>query len=116
MRPCTRRPPRPDSSRRYLRLPERPAGRPKSQNGSARATGVGVDLGDLCPAAPIEMASLSGRVVAIDAYNTLYQFLAIIRGPDGTPLRDDQGRVTSHLMGLFNRTANFVEAGLEPVF
>jgi len=36
---------------------------------------------------------------AIDAFNTLYQFLSIIRQKDGTPLMDRQGRVTSHLSG-----------------
>lgn len=77
---------------------------------------MGVDLGDLCPAKPTSLAELSGKIVAIDAYNTLYQFLAIIRGPDGTPLRDDQGRVTSHLAGLLNRTASFCSEGLYPIY
>lgn len=77
---------------------------------------MGVDLGDLCVKHPIDLAALSGRTVAIDAYNALYQFLAIIRQPDGTPLMDERGRVTSHLSGLFHRTANLVEAGLLPVY
>lgn len=77
---------------------------------------MGVDLGDLCDAKPTSLAELSGKVVAIDSYNTLYQFLAIIRGADGTPLRDDQGRVTSHLAGLLNRTASFCAEGLFPIF
>ena len=38
-------------------------------------------------------------IAAIDAYNALYQFLSIIRQPDGTPLKDKEGRVTSHLSG-----------------
>jgi len=54
--------------------------------------------------------------VAIDAYNTLYQFLSIIRGLDGRPLTDRTGRVTSHLSGLLYRTANFVEIGIKPVY
>lgn len=78
--------------------------------------GVGVDLGDFCQKQPITFEHLSGKVVAIDAYNTLYQFLAIIRGPDGTPLKDDQGRVTSHLSGLLQRTSNLTAAGILPVF
>lgn len=78
--------------------------------------GVGVDLGSLCVKQPVTMESLGGKIVAVDAFNTLYQFLASLRQPDGTPLKDDQGRVTSHLVGLFNRTANLVEAGILPVF
>lgn len=78
--------------------------------------GVGVNLGDLVVREEAAFEDLSGQRVAIDAYNALYQFLATIRGPDGTPLRDDQGRVTSHLNGLFNRTANLVEAGVRPLY
>jgi flap endonuclease-1 len=54
--------------------------------------------------------------VAIDAHNALYQFLSIIRQPDGTPLMDREGRVTSHLSGLFFRTLNFLEKGIRPVY
>lgn len=59
---------------------------------------------------------MSGRSIAIDAYNALYQFLAIIRQPDGTPLKDHTGRITSHLSGLFYRTCNLLELGIKPVY
>ncbi|QYZ78532.1 flap endonuclease-1 [Methanofollis formosanus] len=55
-------------------------------------------------------------VVAVDAFNALYQFLSIIRQPDGTPLMDRDGRVTSHLSGLFFRNVNFLEKGVRPVY
>jgi flap endonuclease-1 len=77
---------------------------------------MGVDLGDLFPKHPLALENLRGRTVAVDAHNVLYQFLSIIRQPDGTPLRDSQGRVTSHLSGLIYRTTNLVEAGIRPVF
>lgn len=77
---------------------------------------MGVDLGDLVPRTPTDLSSLSGKVVAIDAYNALYQFLAIIRQPDGTPLMDHSGRITSHLSGLFYRTCNLLELGIKPVY
>lgn len=77
---------------------------------------MGVDLGDLVPRHTVRLQDLRGKSVAIDAYNTLYQFLSIIRQPDGTPLQDARGNVTSHLSGLFYRTANFAEAGVRPVF
>lgn len=54
--------------------------------------------------------------VAIDGYNALYQFLSIIRQPDGTPLMDKEGRVTSHLSGIFYRTTSFLEQGIKPVW
>ncbi|HWQ17070.1 MAG TPA: flap endonuclease-1 [Sulfolobales archaeon] len=81
---------------------------------------MGVDLKDLIPEKAIrqinDLRELSGKIVAIDAYNALYQFLAAIRQPDGTPLMDSKGRVTSHLSGLFYRTINLVEAGIKPVY
>ncbi|MEM0475913.1 MAG: flap endonuclease-1 [Candidatus Norongarragalinales archaeon] len=58
---------------------------------------------------------LRGRI-AVDAFNTLYQFLSTIRGPSGGPLQDSTGRVTSHLSGLFYRTTSFLEKGLQPIF
>ncbi len=62
------------------------------------------------------MDQLRGSVVAIDAFNALYQFLSIIRLRDGTPLKDSNARVTSHLSGLFYRTINLIEYGIRPVY
>lgn len=64
---------------------------------------------------PVTWENLSG-VAAVDANNALYQFLTIIRQPDGTPLMDHQGRVTSHLSGILFRMVNFLEKGIKPVF
>jgi flap endonuclease-1 len=77
---------------------------------------LGVNLRTLIPKTKIEFETLSGKSVAIDAYNALYQFLAIIRQPDGTPLKDRSGRITSHLSGLFYRTANLVEKGIKVAY
>jgi len=77
---------------------------------------LGVNLRDLVPKKIVELKDLSGKSIAIDAYNALYQFLAIIRQPDGTPLKDSQGRITSHLSGLLYRTANLVELGIKPIY
>ncbi len=77
---------------------------------------MGVDLGDLVEPEEIEWAELHDKELAIDAMNTLYQFLSIIRQRDGTPLKDSQGRVTSHLSGLFYRNINLLENGIRPVY
>jgi len=77
---------------------------------------LGVNLRDLVPKTTVDLKSLSGNSIAIDAYNALYQFLAIIRQPDGTPLKDSTGRITSHLSGLFYRTSNLVEMGMKVVY
>ncbi|MFN7104969.1 MAG: flap endonuclease-1 [Pyrobaculum sp.] len=64
----------------------------------------------------LKLENLAGRCVVLDIYNALYQFLSSIRQPDGTPLMDRAGRVTSHLSGLFYRTINLLEAGIRPVY
>ncbi len=77
---------------------------------------MGVNLRDLVPKTTVRLKDLSGKSIAIDAYNALYQFLAIIRQPDGTPLKDSSGRITSHLSGLLYRTCNLVEMGIKPIY
>lgn len=77
---------------------------------------VGVQLGDIVPKQTIELEQLRGRIIAIDAMNSLYQFLAIIRQRGGELLRDSKGRITSHLSGLFYRTSNLIELGVQPAY
>ncbi|MFN3654004.1 MAG: flap endonuclease-1 [Candidatus Nitrosotenuis sp.] len=77
---------------------------------------MGLDLKGLTTKEKIKLESFSSKVIAIDAYNTIYQFLSIIRGPDGTLLSDSRGRVTSHLSGLFYRNVNFLSLGIKPVY
>ena len=77
---------------------------------------MGVNLRDLVSKTTVDLTSLGSKSIAIDAYNALYQFLAIIRQPDGTPLKDHTGRITSHLSGLLYRTSNLVEMGIKVVY
>ncbi|HEX2557912.1 MAG TPA: flap endonuclease-1, partial [Nitrososphaera sp.] len=77
---------------------------------------MGLDLKPLVTPEPMKLAELSGKVVAIDAYNTIYQFLSIIRGPTGEPLTNSKGDVTSHLSGLFYRNANLLMENIKPVY
>jgi flap endonuclease-1 len=77
---------------------------------------MGVDISSLVDAKQIALEDLAGRSIAIDAFNTLYQFLSMIRQPDGTPLMDREGRVTSHLSGLFYRSAALLELGIRPAY
>ena len=77
---------------------------------------MGVDLAGIIPEQIISLDDLSKKTLAVDAYNTLFQFLAIIRQPDGTPLKDQRGRITSHLSGLLYRTANLAAKGIKLAF
>jgi len=73
---------------------------------------LGVQLSGLIKAKKIVIDNLSGRKVAFDGHNILYQFLAIIRGRRGEPLKDKEGKITSHLSGLIYRNSNLMEAGV----
>ena len=77
---------------------------------------MGLQIGELVPKKEIKIEDLKGKIIAVDAFNTLYQFLANIRQPDGTPLQDSKGHVTSHLSGLFYRTTNLMNRGLKLVY
>lgn len=77
---------------------------------------MGLQIGDIVPRKEITFEELKGKVIAIDAFNALYQFLSSIRQPDGTPLMDSKKRVTSHLSGLFYRNVALLSEGIKLVY
>lgn len=68
------------------------------------------------------MDLLSGKTVACDASMAIYQFLIATQtfSKMGVPglqeLRDADGNLTGHLVGLFHRTIQFMEAGIKPIW
>ncbi len=77
---------------------------------------MGVNLEPILIKHKTALKDFSGNTVSVDAYNMLYQFLSGIRQPDGTPLMDSSGNITSHLSGIFYRTIALMEDGLKPVY
>ena len=77
---------------------------------------MGLNLKDLVVREKTTLEAFSNKIIAIDAYNAIYQFLASIRGPDGLQLSDSEGRITSHLSGLLYRNVNFLSLGIKPVY
>ncbi|TAL58364.1 MAG: flap endonuclease-1 [Nanoarchaeota archaeon] len=77
---------------------------------------MGVSITEILPVHSIEFEDLANKVVVIDGFLVLYQFLATIRQPDGTPLKDSHGRITSHLQGLFARSVNLMQKGVKLAF
>ena len=77
---------------------------------------MGVKFKDIVSPEEISLKDLEGRTVAIDAYNTIYQFLSGIRQRDGSPLMDHNGNVTSHLSGILYRTSSIVDKGIKPIY
>ncbi|MXX20617.1 MAG: flap endonuclease-1 [Cenarchaeum sp. SB0661_bin_35] len=77
---------------------------------------MGLNLKDVVVRERTSLEAFNGKVVAIDAYNSLYQFLSTIRGSDGQLFTDLRNNVTSHLSGLLHRNANFLSIGIKPVW
>ena len=77
---------------------------------------MGLNIREIIPRKEIEISDLRDKIVFVDAYNMLYQFLSTIRQPDGTPLMDNKKRVTSHLSGIFYRNVNLLSEGIKMVY
>ena len=77
---------------------------------------MGLQITDIVPKKEIEISDLKGKMIAVDAFNVIYQFLSTIRQPDGTPLQDSKGRITSHLSGLFYRNINLLQEGMKLIY
>src|SRR5688500_3717938 len=98
-----------------MRLPgfEGRNGEPEAQQSGS----VGVVLTPIITKDVTSLGELRGQILAGDGNGELYQFLALIRLRDGTPLKDSKGRITSHLSGLFYRVTRLMsEHGLKVVF
>lgn len=77
---------------------------------------MGLNIREIIPRKEIKISDLKGKVVCVDAFNTLYQFLSSVRQMDGTPLMDDKGRVTSHLSGILYRNIALLSEGIKLVY
>jgi flap endonuclease-1 len=78
---------------------------------------MGVLLTPIIVKQQLALEDLRGRRLAVDGNGELYQFLALIRLRDGSPLMDSKGRITSHLSGLFYRVTRLIaDYGIEMVF
>ena len=77
---------------------------------------MGVNISELIPKREIELSYLNGKIVAVDAFNALYQFLTSIRQADGTPLMDEDGNITSHISGLIYRNIRLLSEGIKLVY
>ena len=77
---------------------------------------MGLQISEIITKKEIQFKDLKEKVIAVDAFNAIYQFLTTIRQPDGTPLKDSKGNVTSHLSGLFYRNVNLIQEGVKLVY
>lgn len=76
---------------------------------------MGVNLRDLFPQHPVPPDWYSGKRIAIDGNNLAFRYLAAMRGPDGGPLRNAQGRAIGPVVGYVNLVRHLRERGAEPI-
>lgn len=69
---------------------------------------MGVDLAPVIVKHGLRLEDLRGKTLSVDANNFLYQFIALIRTPEGFPLKGLDGTVTSHLAGLLYRSTRLI--------
>lgn len=77
---------------------------------------MGLNIKDIISRKEIDVSYLKGKLVCVDAFNVLYQFLSTIRQYDGTPLMDEQKKITSHLSGIFYRNIALLSEGIKLVY
>ncbi|MFA5174231.1 MAG: flap endonuclease-1 [Candidatus Pacearchaeota archaeon] len=77
---------------------------------------MGLQIGEIITKNEIKFSDLKGKIIAVDAFNAIYQFLTTIRQPDGTPLKDSSGNVTSHISGLFYRNMSLILEGVKLIY
>ncbi len=58
---------------------------------------------------------LKGKVIAIDISILLYQVVIAIRN-SGADMFNNQGEISSHILGLFNKTYNLLKMGITPIY
>jgi flap endonuclease-1 len=77
---------------------------------------MGIQISEIVQREEIELEDLGSKIIAIDAMNSLYQFLTTIRQQDGTPLMDSRGKISSHLSGIFYRNLALLEEGINLIY
>ena len=77
---------------------------------------MGLQITNIIPKREIQFSELKGKTLDVDAFNAIYQFLTTIRQPDGTPLKDSEGNITSHLSGLFYRNTALLSEGIKLIY
>lgn len=77
---------------------------------------MGLQITNIISKKEIQFSELKGKTLAVDAFNAIYQFLTTIRQPDGTPLKDSNNNITSHLSGLFYRNTALLAEGIKLIY
>lgn len=64
----------------------------------------------------IDVDTLAGDTIAVDAHLMLYQQIKGKRGQNGKAVTNQSGKEIAHLLGTWERTAFYLENDIEPVY
>jgi len=77
---------------------------------------MGLNIREIVSRSELEVSELKDKIVCVDAFNVLYQFLSTIRQVDGNPLQDNKGNITSHLSGILYRNMSLLKEGIKLIY
>jgi len=64
----------------------------------------------------INLHKLSGKTIAIDASLFMYKMLINVRKSDQSYFKSEQGKVVSHITGIFYKTTNYLAVNITPIY
>jgi flap endonuclease-1 len=64
----------------------------------------------------INLHKLSGKTVAIDASLFMYKMLINMRGANQAYLTSEDGKIVSHITGIFYKTTNYLAVNITPIY
>ena len=64
----------------------------------------------------VNLHKISGKTVAIDASMFMYKMLINMRGKNESYLKNENGKVISHIAGIFYKTSNYLAVNITPIY
>ena len=64
----------------------------------------------------IDISELKNKIIAIDISILLYQVVISTRSKCGTDHLSPSGEISTHILGLFNKTINLIKKRIIPVY
>ena len=64
----------------------------------------------------VNLHTLSGKTIAIDASLFMYKMLINVRKSDKSYFTSQDGKVVSHITGIFYKTVNYLAVNITPIF
>ena len=77
---------------------------------------MGLNIREIIPRREMDISEIKGKTICVDAFNVLYQFLSTVRQMDGTPLMDENGKITSHLSGILYRNVSLLNENIKLIY